>query len=175
MQCFLHLFLACPNPTMISTSALSCNSSSVLDGKKVKHSWSSDKFACKNAFDGNAFTRWGTEDGDVGLWIRVQFPQNVWLTTIKYQHGHLYLNREYKFMEGFKNVSLQFSDGTKLTSILPNAHGFIDLHMKYPMLTTSLHLTAESVYPPRKNGTKKSYGIRELQFFGCSGMQLLRH
>ena len=157
---------------MISTSGLSCNSSSALDGRKYYKNWGPD---CKNVFDGKVSTKWATDNEDVGSWIEIQFPQAIWLTSIKYLHGFEDFYSWYStwYMSKFKNVSLQFSDGSKLASVLPNTEDFINLKIKYPKLTTSMRLTAETVYPPWVNGTKKSYGIGELQLFGCYGTQLL--
>ena len=140
-----------------------CSSSSFY-----KKSAQADTFSCKHIFDEDASTSWVTDHEGVGAWVDVQFYQTIWLTGIKYQHY------KHDSVGNFKNVLFQFSDGLNLTSILADDDKYIlNLELKYPKLTSSLHITAESVYPQQNNDTEMRYGIAELLLYGCAGKSVL--
>jgi len=168
---YFYLFKDCSNPKWLSTAAFQCDTSSAINGTSIRARYKSDRYSCISLFDGKSVTFWATDNEDVGSWIQIQFPQTVWLTNIKYQHSHGYINNKYREVAKFKNVSFEFSDGSQLTTILPKEDSkLLNFELKYPKLTTSLRITANSVYPPAWHGTKKSYGIAELTLDGCNGM-----
>ena len=125
---------------------LTCSASSEYSGR----------FACEKAIDGNSDTSWATKRQGIGAWIQVNFGNVYQVEKIKIKHR---TNNNQNEM--FKDISLEFSDGTKDDYTLNNVHQdwnavAID---KRPM-SSFVKIMAKSVYGTINNG------FSEIQIFG---------
>ena len=138
------------NPRAISEVTLSNCSASTEQGAGQ---------SCQKAFDGNTDDGWATAGEGVGAWIKIDFDQFYRLTKINVMQRP---NDEY-----FKDISLEFSDGTFVDYTLNYTYpskewAEIDLSSYGNLSNTNyVNISAHSVY------TKLNNGFSEIKVFGC--------
>ena len=146
----LNVFEGC-KPSEISEIKLSsCSASS-------EHN---SNYLCEKAFDGNLGDGWATLNQGVGAWIMINFESLYRLTKISVKQRP---SDEY-----FKDISIDFKDGTPVDFTLPHTHPSndwedIELTDHADIITTDyLNISANSVYRESNNG------FSEVKVFGCA-------
>ena len=160
----------------ISPSEFTCTSSSSYDSP----------FTCENIYT-DSKNGWITNGTGEGSWVKIEFHRLIRISKIIYRH-----NEKLPDMccnQNFKDISLQFSDGTinnvtideSFNSDLLNSRvENVDYHYRIdpPKLSSHLLLTVNSVYNhtradtfPYANGgnplyEKSRFGISSIRFLG---------
>ena len=132
---------------------MTCTASSEYNGD-----WS-----CDNAIDGNAGTDWATKGKGVGASIQLNLGSFYKVDTVKIKHrasGHSPEG------EMFKDISLEFADGQKVSYTLnsvPFTHGLVWNEVYLPSMPISnyVKITATSVYGTINNG------FSDIRVIGC--------
>ena len=116
-------------------------------------------YICENAYDGDTAKQWATLNQGVGAWIKINFEGLYRLTKISV------MQRPYD--EYFKEISIEFTDGTPVDFTLPYtypSHDWADIDLTdYPdMITTGyVNISVKSVYREANNG------FSEVKVYGC--------
>eukprot|EP00043_Microstomoeca_roanoka_P017215 m.179182 g.179182 ORF g.179182 m.179182 type:complete len:515 (+) comp16599_c11_seq1:97-1641(+) len=125
----------------------SCSASSEYDGN----------YACRFAYNGvwadGGGNAWATRGQGVGSWIVLRFSQPRRVNRFVYQQRSC-------ACEWFRQLRLDFSDGSSRTLDLPNNQGPVTLTFAYSTPTTYVRVYATAVYSTTNNG------FNELQFYG---------
>ena len=109
--------------------------------------------ACEAAFDGNEGDGWATKNEGAGAWIRINFDRFYHLTKI------MILQRSGN--ERFKDISIDFSDGTSVESTLRDSKVWDEIELSDENVTSSfVDISAIDVY------NKGNNGFSELKVFG---------
>ena len=126
---------------------LTCSASSEYSGS----------YACEKAIDGKSDTSWATKGQGIGAWIQVNFGHVYQVEKIKIKHR---TNNNQNEM--FKDISLEFSDGTKVDYTLNNVHqDWNAVAIDKRPISKFVKITAKSVYGTINNG------FSEIRVFGC--------
>ena len=116
--------------------------------------------SCEKAFDGDLTDGWATQNEGVGAWIKVSLDKKYPLAKIAVMQR--------PFDDYFKDVSLEFSDGTSKKFTLPNTYPTkqweeIDLTVYGDLITSDyVKISANSVYKKWNNG------FAEIKVFTCA-------
>ncbi|EGD79303.1 hypothetical protein PTSG_09719 [Salpingoeca rosetta] len=116
----------------------------------------SSTYRCSNAFNGvfaDGGNAWATSGQGTGSWIRFNFPQNVRVTRMRYQQRSC-------SCEWYRQLRLDFNDGSSRTLDLPNSQGPINKDFTYTGAATSVKVTGTQVYTTTNNG------FNEVEFYG---------
>ena len=108
--------------------------------------------------DGNSDTSWATQNEGIGAWIKLDFGGLYQVENIKIKHRTNNVQAEM-----FKDISLEFSDGTIANYTLNNVHqdwNEVDL-INSPAISDFVRITATSVYGAGNNG------FSDVRVFGC--------
>ena len=118
----------------------------------------SNVYSCEKAFDGFLTDGWASSYEGVGAWIQLNFDKLYSITKIA-------VMQRPQQSESIKDVSLEFSDGTLVTFVLPNTPNQwieIDLATYGDVITSNyVNITVRSVY------TGINSGFTEIKIFGC--------
>ena len=119
----------------VTSLGFTCTSSEVF----------SDKDDCDNVYNSNDKDGWFTNGDGIGSWIRIYFNENIRVSKIIYRHNTRLPGK--KFNQNFKDVSIRFSDGTQLNTILDDT---FDVDLNYRVtpskITSRLELHFTSIY-----------------------------
>ena len=141
---YIVFLLECNN----ELDKMTCSASSKFD----------DRFACEKVIDGNSGTSWATRNEGIGAWIQLDFGSLYQVVYIRIKHRTNNLQKEM-----FKNITLEFSDGTKVDYTLNDQHKYwnvVDLADNAPV-SDFVKITATSVYGAVNNG------FSDVRVFGC--------
>ena len=117
----------------------------------------SEDWGCEKAIDGKSSTSWATKGEGTGAWIQVNFGYVYKVERIQIKQRTNNVQAEM-----FKDVSLEFSDGTKVDSKLNNVHhDWNEVTLVNPPSSEFVKVTAKSVYGTINNG------FSEIRIFGC--------
>ena len=117
----------------------------------------SEDWACEKAIDGKVSTSWATKGQGTGAWIQVNFGNIYKVKKIKIKH-----RTNNAQAEMFKDVSLEFSDGTKFDYKLNNVHhDWNEVILDNPPISDLVKVEAKTVYGTVNNG------FSEIRIFGC--------
>ena len=163
-------------PFEASLLSFDCIASSVFKGG-----------TCDNIFypgDGNRLG-WVAKGNGVGEWIQIQFNNDIVISKLIYTHAWYGSMKKddwgwsdwSDYNQAFKEVSFEFSDQSHTTVTLPDISDEIHLSVDPPKLSSTLKITAQSVYKHSKvcePGTNKCkyqdnrYGIFHLRVYGVT-------
>ena len=115
----------------------------------------SNGYLCNNAIDGNTDTQWATYNQGVGAWIKINFDKMHVVGKLKLKHRYDDKN------EMFKAITLEFSSGTMINSILHMSIEWNEVILDDFTNTDFIKITATSVYGTTNNG------FSEIQVFKC--------
>ena len=140
---------------MIDPNTLTCVASSEHSG-----GWECDK-----AIDSDANSGWATNGQGTGAWIRISFGSMVNVEMVQIKHR---ATGSQPLDEMFKDVELEFSDGTKVDfelNSIPFTQGleWNNVILATPAMSTFVTITATSVYGAINNG------FSDIRVFECKG------
>ena len=148
----------------VSSLGFTCKASSTFSNKK----------SCQQIYDSDDSSGWVTKGDGVGSWVQIFLHANILISKIVYRHNFQnYVLSKPTEKQNFKDVSLEFSDGTSFNITLDDVKPPFpseDLHYKItpPKLSSFLKLRVYSVYDPTLDvGTfANRYGLSTMRIYG---------
>ena len=148
-----------------------------------------DYFTCRNVLsNSNNFNNFSWARGnwteDPYPWISINFGRFYAVEKIQLKHRPADLNgnqglymkeiiHDRELLHMFKEISLEFSDGTKVDHTLSSNPNWNDVDLSRPVVTVFVKITGKSVYvqPWWKDFSDKNaihHGFSNIRVFGCS-------
>ena len=165
-------FYAVRSGLEVSPHGFTCTSSSEFSSRET----CKEIYAAGSKQDPNAGNGWVTKGKGVGSWVKILFHSEILISKIVYRHNNKITYPYRCCNQNFKDISIEFSDGTHVNVSLDDVFSK-DFQYKImpPKLSSSLKLSVYSVYnhsTADENGNygmiyfNDRYGLRKLRLFG---------